>query len=215
MRGLIYAALTLTIAGIGMASAWDVKDTTAAWVGARELYGLWALALLIAAMIPGPLAFVFPRVPLKGHLILARRALGVSAFVLATIHVTTYLAPVLYRNWHELFTSGRLWIAGLLLGVPLYADMALLAITSRDSQVRQLGPQRWKAWHRTVYLLLPLTLVHATFLGADFGFNKGRDVPGQPDAGCLVGMLIAAGVWFLLFYLRKRRVRLITGRQYS
>jgi DMSO/TMAO reductase YedYZ heme-binding membrane subunit len=178
-----------------------------AWVGARELYGLWALGLLIAAMITGPLVFVVPWLPLKGHLMIARRAFGVSAFVLATLHLGTYLGPILYRNWHELYSPGKLWVAGLLLGLPLYVDMALLAITSRDSAVRQLGPRRWKTWHRTVYLALPIALVHATFLGADFGVNKGPDVPGQPDAGSLIGMLAAAGAWLLFFYLRKRRIR--------
>jgi len=206
-RGLIYAALIATIIGIAVASAWGAQDATAAWVGARELYGLWALGLLIAAMITGPLVFVVPWLPLKGHLMIARRALGVSAFVLATLHIGTYLGPILYRNWHELYTPGKLWVAGLLLGLPLYADMALLATTSRDAAVRQLGPRRWKSWHRTVYLALPIALVHATFLGADFGVNKGPDVPGQPDAGSLIGMLAAAGAWLLFFYLRKRRIR--------
>ena len=207
VRGLVYAALIATIAGIAIASTWDVKNATEAWVGARELYGLWGLALLIGAMVPGPLAFVIPWLPLKGHLMLGRRALGVSAFVLATIHVATYLGPVLNRNWHELFSPGKLWVAGLLLGIPLYLDMAILAFTSQDAAVRRLGPQQWKKWHRTVYLLLPLALVHATFLGADFGFNKGPDVGGQPDAGSLIGMLAAAGAWLLLFYLRKRKIR--------
>ena len=137
----------------------------------------------------------------------ARRALGVSAFALATIHVATYLGPVLNRNWHELYSPGKLWVAGLILGIPLYLDITVLGLTSRDAAVRQLGPQRWKIWHRTVYLLLPLVLVHALFLGADFGFNKGPDVAGEPDAGSLIGMLAAAGAWLLLFYLRKRRIR--------
>lgn len=159
-------------------------------------------------MAPGPLTFVFPGLPLKPHLMLARRALGVSAFVLATLHVGTYLGPAVYRNWRELYTPGKLWLAGLVLGLPLYGDMAVLALTSRDSAVRKLGPKLWKKWHRTVYLLLPLALIHGTFLGADFGFNKGPDVTGEPDAGCLIGMLIAAGAWFLFFYLRKLRIRI-------
>jgi DMSO/TMAO reductase YedYZ heme-binding membrane subunit len=177
----------------------------------REFYGLWALALLITAMAPGPLTFVLPWLPMKGHLMLARRAFGVSAFVLATLHACTYIGPTAYRNWRELYTPGSLWIAGLGLGLLLYIDMALLAFTSRDSAVRRLGPQRWKKWHRTVYLLLPLALIHATFLGVDFGLNKGPDVPGQPDAGSLIGMLLAAGTWFLLFYLRRRRIRFMAA----
>ena len=211
VRGLIYAALCVTIIGIAASSFWDIKDTAQGWVGARELYGLWALGLLIAAMIPGPLTFVLPWLPLKGHLMLARRAFGVSAFVLAVLHVATYAGPVLYRNWHELYTPGRLWVAGLVLGVPLLAGMSVLAFTSRDASVRELGPKRWKMWHRTVYAMLPLALIHGAFLGADFGLNKGPDVPGEPDAGSLIGMLLASGAWLLFFYLRRRKLRIGTG----
>jgi DMSO/TMAO reductase YedYZ heme-binding membrane subunit len=138
---------------------------------------------------------------------LARRALGVSAFLMATLHVSTYLVPTAYRNWRELYTPGKLWIAGLALGIPLYLGMTVLAFTSTNAAVQRLGPPRWKRWHRGVYLLLPLALIHGVFLGADFGFNKGPDVPGEPDAGSLVGMLVAAGAWLLLFQLRKRHIR--------
>jgi DMSO/TMAO reductase YedYZ heme-binding membrane subunit len=200
IRGFIYAGLVVAIVGIAVSSG--------GWVGARELYGLWALGLLITAMAPGPLNYVFPWLPIRAHLMLGRRALGVSAFVLAVLHIGCYLGPVIYRNWRELYTPGKLWIAGLLLGVPLVAGMSVLAFTSRDEAVRKLGAFRWKKWHRSVYWLLPLALVHATFLGADFGVNKGPDVPGEPDAGSLVGMLIAAGAWLTLFILRKRRISL-------
>ena len=211
VRALVYAALVAAIITIAAVSVSSAQNATEAWVGARELYGLWSLGLLIAAMIPGPLAFVLPWLPLKGHLMLARRAFGVSAFVLAALHVGTYAGPVLYRNWHELYTPGRLWLAGLLLGIPLFTGMSVLAFTSRDASVRELGPKRWKKWHRTVYVLLPLALIHGTFLGADFGLNKGPDVPGEPDAGSLIGMLVATAAWAALFYLRKRRVRLRSG----
>lgn len=208
VRPLVYSALAIAAIGIAYVSVSDARDAIAAWVAARELYGLWALGLMLAAMAPGPLIFVLPWLPLRAHLMLARRALGISAFLLATLHVSTYLGLTVYLDWRELYTPGRLWLAGLLLGLPLYIDMAVLAFTSRDSAVRRLGPQLWKKWHRAVYVLLPLALIHATFLGADFGFNKGPDVVGEPDAGSLIGMLAAAGVWFLLFYLRKRRIRI-------
>jgi sulfoxide reductase heme-binding subunit YedZ len=211
VRAFVYAALIAAIIGIAAVSVYSAPNATEAWVGARELYGLWALGLLIAAMIPGPLTFVLPWLPLKGHLMLARRAFGVSGFVLAALHVGTYAGPVLYRNWHELYTPGTLWVAGLLLGIPLFTGMSVLAFTSRDASVRELGPKRWKQWHRTVYLLLPLALIHGTFLGADFGLNKGPDVPGEPDAGSLIGMLVASGAWLLFFYLRRRKLRIGAG----
>jgi DMSO/TMAO reductase YedYZ heme-binding membrane subunit len=207
IRKLIYAALVLTIPGVAIASMWGIPDTAHAWVGARELFGLWALGLLLASMIPGPLIFVFPWIPFRGHLILARRALGISSFVMAGAHVICYLGPTLLRNWHDLLAPGALWIAGLLIGLPAFVGLAVLALTSRRSSIRDLGPHRWKRWHRLVYLLLPGVLIHATFLGADFGLNKGPDVNAEVDAGCLITMLSISVAWLVLFLLRKRRMR--------
>jgi DMSO/TMAO reductase YedYZ heme-binding membrane subunit len=211
IRNLIYAGLFAIAVGIAVVSYSSAPDATQAWVGARELYGLWALVLLLSAMVAGPLNFVLPWLPVRAHLILGRRALGVSAFVLASLHVGSYVGPTLYHDWHQLYTPGKLWVAGLLIGIPLLVDMTVLAITSRDDAVRQLGPRRWKKWHRSVYLALPIALLHGTFVGADFGVNKGPDVPGEPDAGSLIGMLIFAAAWLVLFILRKRRIRFRWG----
>ncbi|MGA2262915.1 MAG: ferric reductase-like transmembrane domain-containing protein [Acidobacteriota bacterium] len=207
VRTLIYVALIFAILGVAVSSALDAPDATHAWVEARELYGLWALSLLLTSMLAGPLSFVLPWVPLKAHLILGRKAIGVSAFVLAVSHVACYLGPTLLRNWSSLFSPGRLWIAGLLLGLAAFADMATLAITSRRKAIRRLGPHRWKRLHRSIYLLLPATLLHATFVGADFGVNKGPDVITDVDAGCLVTMLSLAMAWLILLILRKKRLR--------
>ena len=64
---MIYAGLFGTAIGIAAVSYSSAKDPTQAWVAARELYGLWALGLLLSAMVPGPLIFVLPWLPVKGH----------------------------------------------------------------------------------------------------------------------------------------------------
>jgi DMSO/TMAO reductase YedYZ heme-binding membrane subunit len=207
VRSLIYAALCVAIVGIAYTSQSNAPDVPQAWVEARELYGLWALGLLLAAMLCGPLSFVVPWLPFRGHLMLGRRALGVSAAVLAALHLASYLGPTMWRDWRDLYRPGPLWMAGLLLGLPLLLAMGTLAWTSRDRAVRELGPRRWRRWHRAVYLVLPGVLLHATFLGADFGVNKGPDVPGQPDTGSLVAMLAVGAAWLALFVLRKWGVR--------
>ena len=207
VRLLIYMGLVVAILGIFYSCFADVKDTAVAWVGTRELFGLWALGLMLSAMVAGPISFVLPWLPIRGHLMLGRRALGIAAFVMAILHVAAYLGPVVYRNWRDLYTPGRLWVAGLLLGIPLFIDMAALALTSRDVSVQNLGARKWKRLHQTVYWALPLALLHASFIGADFGLNKGPDVPGNPDAGCLIGMLIFAAAWLALFLLRRSHFR--------
>src|SRR5207247_374132 len=101
IRKLIYVGLVVTVIGIAVVCVSDAPNATQVWVGARQLYGLWALALLMVSMLAGPLSFVLPWLPIRAHLILGRRALGVSAFVLATLHMACYLGPTLYRDWHD------------------------------------------------------------------------------------------------------------------
>jgi sulfoxide reductase heme-binding subunit YedZ len=204
---LIYIALVLTVFGIGLSSILTASDSTQVWVSMRECYGLTALFLLLASMIAGPLSFVIPRLPLKAHLILGRRAIGIAAFVLATLHIICYLGPTIRSNWRALYFPGAAWVTGLLLGVPVFSIMAVLALTSRDDAVRRLGPKRWKRWHMSVYLLLPAALVHAALLGADFGLNRGPDVTAEPDSGSLIAALLVSAMWLILFVLRKKRVR--------
>src|SRR6185295_11811238 len=109
---------------------------------------------------------------------------------MAILHVIYYLGPTIMRSWQDLFVAGNLWTAGLAIGVFLIVDMGALAFTSSNGAVHKLGSKRWKKWHRTVYILLPLALMHAIFLGADFGVNRGPDVKSEPDAGALIGMSI-------------------------
>ena len=207
IRKLIYGGLAVAIIGIAALSAGDPPDPGTAWIAERELYGLWALALLLASMLPGPLGFVLPWFPLKAHLVMGRRAAGISCFVMAVLHVSCYLGPTLARDWRALITPGSLWVAGLVIGLAGFADLAVLAVTSRRAAVRRLGPRRWKRWHRSVYLLLPAALLHATFVGTDFGTNKPPDVTAEVDAGCLITMSLLSLAWLTLFLLRKYRIR--------
>jgi len=120
----------------------------------------------------GPLTSVLPWIPFKAHLILARRAIGVSAFLFAVAHMLAYLVPVLMRNWRELYTSGRLWIVGLAVGFAAFVDMGVLAFTSRDKAVAKLVGKKWTRLHKTTYMVLPVVIVHALCVGADFGLNR-------------------------------------------
>ena len=123
----------------------------------------------------------------------------------AVLHVATYLGSVLRRNWRELYTPGFLWVAGLVLGLLVLCDMITLGVTSRDAAVRRMGGRRWKKLHQTVYIALAVVLVHAIFVGADFGVSRGPDVEGEADYGSLIGFLCVAAGWLVLAILRRRR----------
>ena len=85
--------------------------------------------------------------------------------------------------------------------------MIALGLTSRDAAVKSMGGRRWKRLHRTVYPLLAIVLLHAVFVGADFGVNRGPDVRAAPDAGALIGFLCLAAAWAVLALLRRRQWR--------
>jgi DMSO/TMAO reductase YedYZ heme-binding membrane subunit len=207
LKGTIYIALTAAIIGIASVSFLDAPSASDAWIAARQLYGLWALSLLLTSMLAGPLVFVLPRFPLKTHLMLGRRAFGISSFVMALGHAISYLGPVLSRNWRALFIPGTMWVVGLALGSVSFVIMAVLALTSHDRVVRRLGAARCKKGHQAVYFLLPIVLVHATLLGTDFGPNKGLEVNMEVDTGCLVAMSLLSLAWLILIVLRRKRFR--------
>jgi sulfoxide reductase heme-binding subunit YedZ len=209
IRPLLYAAFTLSAVGVAVVCAMD--DPEKPWIGARQLFGLWALGLLLASMLIGPLTAVFRPFPFRGHLVLGRRAIGIACFAFATLHALSYTVVLLSQGGvsyfiSEAFAEGSLWVAGLVIGAVLLVTLGVLTATSFDHMLVKLG-RRWKTIQNAVYLVLPLALIHAILLGADFGFHKARDVSGEPDVGAFLGMSAVAAVWITLFILRGRGVR--------
>ena len=209
-RGVIYCGAFIAAVAISVSSKWGQGDIGQGLVTVRQLFGLWALAFLLASMILGPLTSVFPWVPLRSSLMYGRRAVGISALGFGMLHVVAYGWSLLRRNWRELYTPGALWMIGLMLGLIALMGMCALGITSRDASVKAMGGRKWKKLHRSVYWLLPVVLLHAVFVGADFGVNQGPDVHGEADYGCLITFLCISAGWMLLAILRRRGSRLMT-----
>ena len=204
-RALAYVAAALAAIGV-FVSSWNGRNFGRTLIEARQLYGLWALGLLLGSMMIGPLTSVLPWLPFRPSLMYGRRAVGVSAFLFAVLHVIAYLWSVGLRHWSELYTPGVLWVVGLLLGLLAMGAMSLMAVTSRDVSVKRLGGRRWKRLHRLVYATLCVVLIHALFNGADFGLNHGPDVRGHADFGSLVGFLSVSLVWLIVLTLRQRHL---------
>ncbi len=201
---LIGIAVTGAVIGIGIISAFE-PTTAAAVIAARQVYGLTAMGILLGTCLIGPLTAVFPRMPFNGVLRAGRRAMGVSAFVIAIPHVACYLGPVLLQNWRDLFEPGLLWVAGLVLGLLAFLDLSMLAWTSRDSAVKAMGGKRWKRLHRTVYIATPVLLLHALFVGTDFGLAT--PAQGEADYGALIAFSLLTVAWLVLAWLRHRGIR--------
>jgi DMSO/TMAO reductase YedYZ heme-binding membrane subunit len=162
-------------------------------------YGLLATVFLYLALLPGPLYAVFPNAPGKEPFIHARRAFGMGAALLATLHA-----------WHGFYG----WVGGfegleswswdynlsLLLGTVALGIVVLLAFTSVDRVVSAMGPA-WKRLHRWVYAAAVLVYAHAAIITIHV-----LDL--QP---WLVGSFVALVVLLLLEALRIRRAVSLRG----
>jgi len=203
-RMLIGIGATVAAVSIVFSACWGESDFGHFLVTARQLFGLWALGLLLASILLGPLTSVLPWMPFKSSLMFGRRAVGIAALAFAGLHVAAYLWSVGRRHWNELYTPGILWLIGLTLGLVAFADLVVLGVTSTDASVKRMGGRKWKRLHRTIYVALIVVLFHAFLVGADFGFNHGPDVTSGADYGSLVGFALVAAVWLLLVYGRRR-----------
>ena len=135
---------------------------------------LTALLLLQVILSIGPLARLDPRfLPLLYN----RRHLGVALFVLALVHgvfsliqfhalgnenplVSVFTA---YQDDYRLWSQNRVNLSHFPFepfGVLALGIFFLLAATSHDFWLRQLGPSFWKTLHLGVYLAYGLVLAH-------------------------------------------------------
>jgi len=96
-----------------------------------------------------------------------RRALGLYAFMYATIHVLIYLDLDFGLAWSFIlqnFTQDPRLIVGLI----AFLLLIPLAWTSFDVWKKRLG-KKWKLLHKLVYLIVPLVVLH-------FAWNKKGDI---------------------------------------
>lgn len=133
--------------------------------------GEWSLDLLWILLWLPIWAKVF-NLWLSKKLMLFRKELGIWMGTLALVHSTQYfLKPNPYMPWEIDFWlyDGSLshlawWIFATLITI-------VLTLTSSNKSIKQLG-KKWKLLHRTVYILLLLTLFHVAFFQVQ---EKGLD----------------------------------------
>lgn len=116
--------------------------------------GEWALRFLIAGLAITPLR------RLTGiNLLRYRRAIGLLAFIYATLHLTVYL--VLDQNldlaaiWGDIVKRPFITV-----GMAAFLILIPLAVTSNNAVIRRLRPGVWQKIHRWVYLAAALAAVH-------------------------------------------------------
>ncbi|MBK9924699.1 MAG: sulfoxide reductase heme-binding subunit YedZ [Anaerolineales bacterium] len=116
--------------------------------------GRQALVFLVLSLACTPLNTLFK----WSELLKRRRALGLYAFMYATIHVLIYLDLDYGLAWsfivRDVFEKPRL-IAGLI----AILIMIPLAWTSFDIWKKRLG-KNWKRLHQSIYILAPIVILH-------------------------------------------------------
>lgn len=116
--------------------------------------GRHAITLLMLSLACTPLNNLFG----WRELIKRRRALGLYAFMYATIHIIIFVNLDYGFAW-SLIVQTIVEKPYILVGLLGFLMMIPLAMTSFDVWMKRLG-KNWKRIHQTVYLIVPLVLLH-------------------------------------------------------
>ncbi|TSC65804.1 MAG: hypothetical protein G01um101477_328 [Candidatus Doudnabacteria bacterium Gr01-1014_77] len=163
---MILTAAVLLAAVLYQVTISQFIDLNTTYIELGQTYALIAVALIYISLLITPMYFVFPALPFKPVFTKARRALGVSAFLFASLHV--YLE--FFKNFGGF--SNLKYLTGIYLYAFLFGAIALLiltvmAVTSFNYAVKKMG-KYWKIIHRFIYLAGFLIVFHSFILGSDF-----------------------------------------------
>lgn len=152
--------------------------------------GDWTLYFLAITLAVTPLR----RLSGQNWLVKLRRMLGLFAFFYACLHFITFL-------WFDHFFDVAAMFKDvlkrpfILVGFAAFLLLVPLAVTSTNAMVRRLGGKRWQAWHRLIYLAVPLGVLHFWWMKA------AKNNLGEP---LLFAVIVAALLGIRLFWLRQK-----------
>jgi len=154
--------------------------------------GRHAITLLVLSLVCTPLNTLFSwKEPLK-----RRRALGLYAFMYATIHVLIFLDLDYGLAW-SLIIQSIIEKPYIIFGLITFLMLTPLAVTSFDSWKIRLK-KNWKRLHQTIYFIAPLAVLH-------FALSKKGDI--FQLQGDIVRPLIYGVVVLVLLALRIPTIR--------
>ncbi len=116
--------------------------------------GLWGIRFLMLSLFITPMRGIARYAPL----IDIRRMMGVGVFCYMIAHVALYIAS-------EAFDIAKVGAEIVLryyltIGFNAWLGLAVLAATSNDTMIRELGGIRWRKLHRVVYPVSVLGMIH-------------------------------------------------------
>jgi DMSO/TMAO reductase YedYZ heme-binding membrane subunit len=133
----------------------------------EQTYGFVSLLLLYTAILASPLTKVFPNLPFKAAYLHARRAIGVSAFYYAFLHVYITFFKQL-NGFSGIKYLNHQYSLSLLFGVFALGVLFVMAATSMDWVVDMMSFKRWKLLHRLVYFASVAVLLHVIIIGPHY-----------------------------------------------
>jgi len=154
--------------------------------------GRHAITLLVLSLACTPLNTVFK----WSELLKRRRALGLYAFLYATIHVIIFVDLDYGLAW-SLILETIIQKPYILVGMISFLMLIPLAFTSFDVWKVRLK-KNWKKLHQTIYLIIPLVVLH-------YAWGKKGDI--FQLSGDIIRPLIYGGIAAILLILRIPPVR--------
>lgn len=147
-------ALAIALFAIGLSRSWALERELF-WLSASGWLALSALLLALSATPIGRLIGLVSKRRAGAMVAALRRALGISAAALATVHgalaLRTYLGDSLAHLWD------LPWVRG---GLVAWAILVALWITSFKRPVQALRVRAWKPLHRLAYVAALFALQH-------------------------------------------------------
>jgi sulfoxide reductase heme-binding subunit YedZ len=117
--------------------------------------GLLALQMLLISLAVTPLA----KLTRQSWLIRHRRTIGLWAFAIVLMHLSSYLFIDKEMDWSEI-GKDILKRPYITIGMAAFLMLVPLAITSLDRFRRAMGPRRWKRLHQLMYVIAPFGVLH-------------------------------------------------------
>ncbi len=159
-KPVLHGLCLLPLARLVYGAVFDQLGANPAEALIRSL-GDWTLRLLCLTLAVTPLRQWLGQPALARF----RRMLGVYTFFYALLHLLSYSGFDMGFDWLAIVrdVAKRPFI---LMGMATFCLLLLLAATSFNRAIRQLGARRWQLLHRSVYLIALLALLHFFWMRA-------------------------------------------------
>lgn len=170
----------------------------------NKIAGLLAFILLGITLMIGPLGYFFPH--LFDRLKIYRKYIGISAFIVAVIHVilSSVFTFKLRLNF-MLYDPNNSHLLGIYIGLIALAILLTETLISNEKAIRFLGSHNWKSIQMMSYAALIFAILHFVLLET----NKGIFIIRRPLGKVIfifgfIVLIVRLLVFFILL-IRDRR----------